>query len=119
MTRAYSNDLRQRVVDAVLEGASCAAASEQFGVSKSSAIKWVRLFHRTGSVAPGKMGGHRPILLEPYRDFILEQLEHRPHLTLSRLQDLLAERGVKVSHDTVWRFLRREGLSFKKNFVRP
>ena len=78
MTRAYSNDLRQRVVDAVLEGASCAAASEQFGVSKSSAIKWVRLFHRTGSVAPGKMGGHRPILLEPYRDFILEQLEHRP-----------------------------------------
>ncbi|SIT54753.1 transposase (fragment) [Mesorhizobium prunaredense] len=26
----------------------------------------------------------------------------------------LAARGVKVSHDTVWQFLRREGLRFKK-----
>lgn len=28
-------------------------------------------------------------------------------------------RGIKVSHNTVWLFLRREGLSFKKNAVRP
>lgn len=119
MTRAYSNDLRERVVQAVLCGDSCCAAAGRFGVSKSSAIKWVRLFRQTGSVAPGKMGGHRPVLLEPYRDFIIEQLEQTSHLTLFRLQDLLARRGVKVSHDTVWRFLRREGLSFKKKPVRP
>ena len=118
MTRAYSNDLRDRVVGAVLGGDSCAAAADRFGVSKSSAIKWVQLFRRTGSVAPGKMGGHRPVLLEPYRAFIVEQLERTPHLTLSRLQDLLADQGVKVSHDTVWRFLRREGLSYKKNSAR-
>ena len=41
-----------------------------------------------------------------------------PHLTLHRLKDMLAARGVTVSHDTVWRFLRREGRSFKKNRVR-
>jgi len=118
MTQAYSNDLRERVVQAVLGGNSCAAAAERFGVSTSSAIKWTRLFRQTGSVAPGKMGGHRPVLLKPYRDFIVAQLEQTPHLTLSRLQALLAGQGVKVSHDTVWRFLRREGLSFKKNIVR-
>jgi hypothetical protein len=45
----------------------------------------------------------------------MAQLEEVPHLTLRRLKDLLAARGIAVSHDTVWRFLRREGRSFKKN----
>ncbi len=54
MTRTYSNGLRERVVQTVLGGDSCAAAGERFGVSKSSAIKWTRLFRQTGSVAPGK-----------------------------------------------------------------
>jgi hypothetical protein len=31
------------------------------------------------------------------------------------LKDLLAERSVAVSHETVWRFLRRQGRSFKKS----
>ncbi len=35
MTRAYSNDLRQRIVDAVLEGSTCSVAAERFGVSHS------------------------------------------------------------------------------------
>lgn len=118
MTRAYSNDLRERVVEAVLSGESCATAADRFGVSKSSAIKWVRLYRQTGSIEPGKMGGHRPFLLAPHRDFILQQVQQTPHLTLSRLQDLLADRGVHISHDTVWRFLKREGLSFKKKPVR-
>lgn len=119
MTRAYSNDLRQRVVDAVLGGATCSAAAERFGVSHSSAIKWARRYRQRGNVFPDKMGGHRPYVLEPHRDFILQRVKQTPHMTLARLQDLLAGRGVHVSHDTVWRFLRREGLSFKKKPVRP
>ena len=46
------------------------------------------------------------------------QLEEVPHLTLHKLKDMLAARGIAVSHDTVWRFLRREGRSFKKNRIR-
>jgi len=37
---------------------------------------------------------------------------------LHKLKDMLAARGIAVSHDTVWRFLRREGRSFKKNRIR-
>ena len=59
----------------------------------------------------------RPVL-DPHRDFIVERIRQTSHLTLHDLKDELATRGVKVSHDTVWRFLRREGLSFKKNTVR-
>jgi putative transposase len=34
------------------------------------------------------------------------------------LKDELAARGVVVSHNAVWLFMRREGLRFKKNAVR-
>jgi transposase len=49
----------------------------------------------------------------------MKRLSQTPHLTLHALKDELAARGVKVSHNTVWLFLRREGLRFKKNAVRP
>ena len=61
------------------------------------------------------MGGHRRRVLEPHGAFIAEQLRHTPHLTMVQLRDLLAARGVMVSHDTVWRFVRRQGLRFKKS----
>ena len=53
------------------------------------------------------------------RAFIVERINQTPQLSLHRLKEELAARGVKVSHDTVWQFLRREGLRFKKNAVRP
>lgn len=64
------------------------------------------------------MGGHRKRVLDPHRDFIIERINQTPHLTLHGLKDELAARGVMVSHNAVWLFLRREGLSFKKNSVR-
>jgi len=118
MTRAYSNDLRKRVVDAVLAGGSCRVVAKRFGVAVSSVVKWSQRYRATGSVAPGKMGGHRRRVLEPYRAFIIERIAQTPHLTLHGLKDELAARGVMVSHNAVWLFLRREGLSFKKNSVR-
>ncbi|MCH8139279.1 MAG: IS630 family transposase [Proteobacteria bacterium] len=114
MTRAYSNDLRKRVVDAVGAGDSCRAVAKRFGVAVSSVVKWSQRYRATGSVAPGKMGGHRRPILEPHREFIIERITQTPHLTLHGLKDELAARGVIVSHNAVWLFLRREGLSFKK-----
>ena len=119
MVRALSSDLRERVVSAVLAGESCRSAAARFGIAVSSAVKWMRRWRSTGSVAPDKMGGHRKSMLEPHRAFILERLRQTSHLTLHGLKRELAARGVMVSHNAVWLFLRREGLSFKKNPVRP
>jgi putative transposase len=119
MTRPLSNDLRERVVAAVMGGESCRSAASRFGVAVSSVVKWSQRYRATGSVAPGKMGGHRKRVLEPHRTFIMERLTQTPHLTLHGLKDELAARGVAVSHNAVWLFLRREGLRFKKNSVRP
>lgn len=118
MTRPYSNDLRERVVLAFAAGESCRSVASRFGVSVSSVVKWSQRYRRTGSVSPGQMGGHRRRVLEEHRDFIIEQIKRTPHLTLHGLKDILARRGVVVSHQAIWRFLKREGLSFKKNSVR-
>mgnify|MGYP003671711239 FL=1 len=119
MVRPYSNDLRERVVLAVEGGESCRAVAARFEVAVSTVVKWSQRYRRTGSVAPARMGGHRRRVLEPHRAFIAARLRQEPHLTLHRLKDELAARGIEVSHNTVWMFLRREGLRFKKNSVRP
>ena len=114
MVRPLSTDLRERAVKAVESGESCHAVAARFDVAVSSVVKWRQRYRATGSVAPGKMGGHRKPVLEPHRAFIVERISQMPHLTLHGLKDELAARGVKVSHHAVWTFLRREGLSFKK-----
>ena len=119
MTAPLSNDLRERVVAAIEAGESCRTVAARFGIAASSAVKWSQRYRATGTVAPGKMGGHRKRILEPHRTFIIERINQTSHLTLHGLKAELAARGVKVSHDTVWKFLRREGLRFKKNSARP
>jgi len=119
MSGPLSNDLRKRVIAAVLRGESCRTVAARFDIAVSTVVKWSQRYRATGSVAPGKMGGHRKPVLGPHRAFIVERLRQTPHLTLHGLKDELAARGVRVSHNAVWLFLRREGLRFKKNAVRP
>lgn len=119
MVRPLSTDLRERVVAAVLSGETSRAVAARFGVAVSSVVKWAQRHRATGTVTPGQMGGHRKRVLEPHRAFIAERIAQTPHLTLHGLKAELAERGIFISHDAIWRFLRREGLRFKKNDVRP
>ena len=118
MVKAYSNDLRQRCVDAMACGEPASKVALRFGVSKSSVIKWHQRFKATGSVSPSQMGPKQGSCLEPYRDFILDQIQHTSHLSVRRLAELLKDKDIDVSHNAVWLFLRREGLSFKKNTIR-
>ena len=118
MARAYSLDLRERVVSFVESGQTMRAASAVFGVSVASVVKWNQRKSATGSAAAKPMGGKRPFLLEAERDWLLARLDEKPDLTLHALRDELQERGVAVSCDTLWRFLKRQEISFKKNLIR-
>ena len=119
MTRAYSMDLRERVVAAVLSGSTVREAAERFGIAPSTAVKWGLRLKTTGSLAPGKMGGHRrPALREQIRVFIVRRIVEKPDVTVRALQAELLAEGVKVSHDTVWTCLKAEDLSCKKNRIR-
>jgi putative transposase len=57
MGRPYSRDLRERVV--AEDGLSRRKAASYFAVGISTVINWLRRFRETGSVLPGKMGGHK------------------------------------------------------------
>jgi putative transposase len=115
MTRPYSNDLRERVVDAVERGElSRRQAAAHYGVGVSTAIKWVQRVRRTGSVSPGKIGGHRPKKLSgPWRVWLLGRCRSGD-FTLRGWVAELAERGLKVDYRVVWEFVHAEKLSHKK-----
>jgi transposase len=120
MGKPCSLDLRERVVAAVEEdGMSRNQAAARFGVAPSSAIKWVTRFRETGSVAPAKMGGHKPKTLRgEHAEWLIARCRDA-EFTISQLVDELAQvRGLKVDRRSVWEFLHAEGLSFKKKPVR-
>jgi transposase len=116
MAGAYSQDLRDRVINAVvIEGMSRRGAAARFGISESSAIKWVERFERSGSRTAAKMGGYKRVRLEPHRAFLEGLRAEKSDITLQALCDrLLAERGVKADTSLMSRFLRRLGVTLKK-----
>ena len=121
MASSYSQDLRDRVIGAVeKEGMSCRAAALRFGVSESSAIKWVRRWRLTGRRGPAGTGGHRPSALKPHIEFLRSVLAEKPDMTLAAIaRRLLAERSVKADTSMLSRFFRREGITFKKRRWSP
>ncbi len=119
MVKSLSDDLRVRVVEAVDAGASRRQAAWRFGVSVSSAIRWVRRWRDRGEVRARPQGGDRRSgRIEAQAGFILAAVEERPDVTLSELQALLLERGVSVGIGSLWRFFERRGISFKNNRAR-
>jgi putative transposase len=117
MTKAYSIDLRERVVRAVLaEGMTRHQAAARFGIAISSAIKWVTRYQRTGSVAPSRIGGYKPRTLRGGHEAWLIARCQEKDFTISQLvEELQSLRGLKVDRRSVWEFLHGHGLSHKKN----
>ena len=113
MPKPYSIDLRERVVAAVeQDGLSRHEAASRFGVGVSTAINWVRRFRETGSVAPSRMGGYKPKSIRgEYHDWLVERTREKD-FSLRGLVAELAERGLKVEHRTMWKFVHGEKLSF-------
>jgi transposase len=116
MARTYSQDLRDRVIDAALSGKSVRGSAAHFGIGVATAIVWVRRARQTGDRAAHKRGQPSHSKLDPHRDFLMGLIEQTPDITISELAErLTAERSVKVARSTLWTFLDRCGLTFKKN----
>jgi transposase len=120
MTRPYSLDLRERVVAAVeQEGQSRHQAAARFGVAVSTVVHWVRRVRTTGSLAPGKIGGHKKrVLRGEHAEWLIARCRAREFTISQLVEEIQAERGLKVDRRQVWEFLHAEGLSFKKKPVR-
>src|ERR1051326_1984822 len=115
MSKPYSNDLRERVVEAVETGGlSRHQAAARFDVSVSSAIRWVERYRSQGSVAPDQIGGYKPKKIAgEHRRWLLERCRVSP-FTLRGLVSELGARGLKVDYPSGRAFVHAEKLSYKK-----
>ncbi|MDB5633408.1 MAG: hypothetical protein JWR49_2263 [Tardiphaga sp.] len=119
MTRPLSMDLRKRAMARLAAGESIRAVAAALSISPSSVVKWSQRLRTTGSAAPGRIGGYvPPKIAGAHRDWLIERTRAAA-FTLRGLVAELAERGLAVDYRTVWKFVHREGLSFKKNRAGP
>ena len=115
MTEPLSQDLRLRIVRAVSDGSSIRRAAARFEVSASAAIKLMGRVRATGSTVPARTGGYRQPLLAGHEDVLREVTSAKPGITLAEIKAALAARGIEAGDpSTIWRALRRLGLSHKK-----
>jgi transposase len=114
--RAYSEDLRQKVVEAVEQrGTSKSEAARQFGISLSSVKRYTRLASEGESLTPRKGGGRPPIADEMTRRLLEDDIRARPAATVKeRRQFLESFAGKSLSEVTLRRLLKRMGFSRKK-----
>lgn len=117
MPRAYSGDMRRRVIAEVEGGASRRAAAEEFAVSASTAIIWVKCFRETGRSAAKPRGGSISPL-EEHAEFLLALIEEQPDLTLDEVICAMRKCKIRGSRTAVWRFFQRHKITFKKSPAR-
>mgnify|MGYP000889087941 CR=1 FL=1 len=116
MARPLALDLRTRIAAALMDGMTVRTAAERFGVSAASAVRIGQLQRLGKGLMPAKMGGYvKPTLSGRAADAVRQRLSIKSDGTVRALSADLKAAGIDVSHDTVWRFLRREGKTFKKN----
>jgi transposase len=113
MPKACSSDLRERVIEAVDEGASRREAAERFDVSASSAVRWLQLWRNDGVCTPKPRGGSRSAL-EDHAEEILTLVDEQSDWTLNEFVLAMHKRRIPGSRSALARFLGRRGITFKK-----
>ena len=116
--RAYSIDLRQKVVEAYDRGVgSQGQIAETFGVSRSFMEKLLHRRRATGSIAPlPHGGGGKPALDNEALSLVRQLIEEEPDATLKELCEAVhKQRGVRVSVSNMCTRLKHMGLPRKKS----
>lgn len=116
---AYSQDLRERVLNGYDRGERPADIAQRLEVSKTWVHSVYKRFKETGERSAHRLGGYRIPCLLSWEETIRSWIAEKPDLTLSEMVDRLAENGVEVGISTMWRQLDKWGLRFKKNAARP
>lgn len=104
--RAYSRDLRIRVLDALDLGTPRAEVVRLFGVSQATITRWRQRRRETGTLAPSRRHGPPAHKMAPLRAGLLSQLEAHPDATLeAHCQQWEHTHGVRVSTATMSRVI--------------
>lgn len=119
MTRAYSEDLRIRVVRDVEAGASRRSVALKYAVSVSFVIKLVQRWRAAGTVAPQGTGGRKVHVLAAHGVLVDRLLAEKRDITLDELRCGLLGEGVLIGRSSIDRYLKARGLTRKKRLRTP
>ena len=115
MARAYSDDLRLRVLEAVDGGASARSAGARFGVGVATAVVWARRYRQGGETSARRQGGRRGSRLDAHEGFVIGMIETNADVTLDEMVERLdEERAVSISRSGLSKWLRGRDWTFKK-----
>lgn len=118
MARAYSIDLRKRVLDEIDAGMSTEDAARKYSVSISWAYTLKKQRRETGSIEPKKYKPGPKLKLAPFEKEVRQAVADHPDATLAELAEILSE-YVPVSHATVGDFLKHLRITWKKRRSAP
>ena len=116
--KAYSVDLRQKIVDIYQsESISQRQLAQRFGVTKSFVIKLLKQYRETGDIRPLPHGGGAKLKVTPQQlEILAELIETHNDATLEELCQMFQEKtNVIVSRSTMGRMTQRLNLTVKKN----
>lgn len=123
MPRAYSDDLRSKLLKAYAAGrGSLEELARQFGVSYGYSKKIRRQQLGTGQVERPRQLRHGPTgqLSAEIKQYLRSVIAQQPDVTLAELQERLRRtHRVEISCSRLWYWLRGLGLRHKKNAARP
>jgi len=111
--RAYSNDLRERIVAAVERGEhSQREIADLFGVDLATVVRLLQRYRQTGAIQPKPHGGVPARTLDDQAEAqLLELIRQQPDATLAELRDRL---GIPCCQMTIARALQRHQITRKK-----
>jgi transposase len=117
MPKAYSSDLRRRVVAAALEGQPKEVVARSYRVGRSTVYRWVAAALVEGRLEakPARGGGPGPAIRGEGEAALKRLVAADNQLSLAEYRDRMErETGVRVHPWTVGRAFRRLGLTRKK-----
>jgi transposase len=118
--KAYSEDPRRKIVDAVERGMPKAEAARTFGVGISTVKRYATKAQKGEPLAPGKAPGKRSKMDQKVSELLEDDLLERPFVTLQqRCEYVEAVSGVSVSRSTMCRAIARIGSTRKKGGEAP
>jgi transposase len=117
---AYSEDLREKIIEALRRGMGKSEAARTFSVSLSSLKRYAKLAEEGRSLTPKKRPGSKPKIDERASKLLEEDIKERPFITLQqRCEYLRTIASLEVSRSTVCRAIKRMNSTRKKGEDQP
>ncbi len=114
--RAYSTDLKERLVRAVANGQPMREAARRFGVAVTTVKRAVVQQRETGSLTRKPIPGCPRRIGKDQEALLLARLQAAPDATVLEHCAWWAEQsGQELSEATMWRAIRRLGWTYRKS----